>query len=133
MWAHGCQKIYGLGESLGASVLIQASAVEGVFAAVVAECPFVGLREEASYRLRGLLRLSTYLAGPISGIKIDSGLLYARVVDGLDLRQVSPVASTARSSTTVCGEATLCHHLAQPNCGKCKKLRSTPQDGLRLA
>src|SRR6185295_3975118 len=48
-WAHwmrreGCERIYGLGESLGASILIQAAAVEPVFRAIVAECPFADLR-----------------------------------------------------------------------------------------
>ena len=38
-WAHwmkaeGCAKVYGLGESLGASILIQAAAVEPAFAAM---------------------------------------------------------------------------------------------------
>jgi len=41
-WAHwmrreGCVTLYGLGESLGAAILIQATAVEPVFSAVVAE------------------------------------------------------------------------------------------------
>jgi pimeloyl-ACP methyl ester carboxylesterase len=55
-WAHwmrekGCHKLYGLGESLGASILIQAVAVEPIFSAIVAECPYADLREMAEYRI----------------------------------------------------------------------------------
>src|SRR4051812_23370814 len=54
-WAHwmrqnGCAKIYGLGESLGASVLIMSSALEPVFSAIVAEGAFADLLDEAEYR-----------------------------------------------------------------------------------
>jgi fermentation-respiration switch protein FrsA (DUF1100 family) len=45
----GCANLYGLGESLGASILIQAAAVQSVFAAIVAECPYADLREIAEY------------------------------------------------------------------------------------
>src|SRR5262249_5822966 len=48
-WAHwmraqGCQAVFGFGESLGASILIQAAAVEPAFRAIVAECPYSDLR-----------------------------------------------------------------------------------------
>jgi pimeloyl-ACP methyl ester carboxylesterase len=51
--------------------------------------------------LRQLLHLPTFIAAPISAIVIDSGFFYARIVDGLDLREVSPVANIARSSTPI--------------------------------
>jgi hypothetical protein len=35
-----CRKVYGLGDSLGASILMQAAAVQPAFAAIVAECPY---------------------------------------------------------------------------------------------
>ena len=115
-WAHwmtgnGCRKIYGLGESLGASILIQASALEPVLAAIVAECPYADLREIADYRTRQLLRLPKYVAGPIAALAITSGLLYARLLDGLDLRQVSPVKSITHSFTPIL----LIHGLADVN------------------
>lgn len=105
-WAHwmaanGCRKNYALGESLGASILIQASALEPVFAAVVAESPYADLREVADYRLRRLFRLPTFVSAPVSQIIIGSGIIYARAVDGLDLRQASPVASVAHNATPI--------------------------------
>ncbi len=87
----GCRKVYGLGESLGAAVLIQAAAVRPAFAAIVAECPFADLREIAEYRVAA--------AGPLAKAVVASGMLYARIVDGLDFSQVSPVRSIAATST----------------------------------
>jgi fermentation-respiration switch protein FrsA (DUF1100 family) len=58
----GCVKLYGLGESLGAAVLIQTVAIRPVFAAIVAECAFADLREIAEYRVRSMLPLP----GPIA-------------------------------------------------------------------
>src|SRR6185503_15696887 len=86
----GCHKIYGLGESLGASVLILAAAVEPIFAAIAAECPYADLREIAEYRMRQVVRLPRFLAAPIAKVVVLSGMLYANLVEGLDFRQVSP-------------------------------------------
>jgi len=106
VWAHwmssqGCHKVYGLGESLGASILIQAAAVEPIFAAIVAECPYADLREMAEYRMRQFLRLPGFIAVPAAKIVVTSGVLYAGMVDGLDFRQVSPVNSIARTTTPI--------------------------------
>jgi hypothetical protein len=95
----GCRKIYGLGESLGASVLIQASAIEPIFSAVVAECPFADLRGIAEYRLRRMLPLSPSLSQLVASAVVASGLLYARWVEKLDFREVSPTSNFRRSST----------------------------------
>ena len=106
LWAHwmisqGCHKIYGLGESLGASILIQAAAVEPIFAAIVAECAYADLREIAEYRMRQFLRLPGFIAVPVAKFVVMSGMLYANLVDGLDFRKVSPVDSIARTSTPI--------------------------------
>jgi dipeptidyl aminopeptidase/acylaminoacyl peptidase len=105
-WAHwlktaGCRKIYGLGESLGASILIQAAATEPSFAAVVAECPFADLRETAEYRVRRKLRLPAFIGSPLAKLVVSCGLLYANLADSLDFRQVSPVNSIQHSSTPI--------------------------------
>ncbi len=105
-WAHwmtgqGCRKVYGLGESLGASILIQAAAVDPVFAAIVAECPFADLREMAEYRVRQFLRLPNFIGTPVAKMVVTSGMFYANLVDGLDFRQVSPVRSISRTSTPI--------------------------------
>jgi dipeptidyl aminopeptidase/acylaminoacyl peptidase len=101
MRSHGCRKIYGLGESLGAAILIQAAAVEPVFAAIAAECSYADLREIAGYRLRQMVHLPPLIAVPIATLVLNSGMLYARFVDRLDFRQVSPVRSIARASTPI--------------------------------
>ena len=106
-WAHwlrtqGCQKIYGLGESLGASILIQASAAEPVFSAVVAECPYSNLRQMAEYRVRGMLRvLPGVVSGTIASVTTDAGLFYASTFEKLDFSQASPGRSMAESHTPI--------------------------------
>jgi pimeloyl-ACP methyl ester carboxylesterase len=63
----GCHKLYGLGESLGAPILIQAAAIEPAFAAIVAESPYADLREIAEYRVRRMSGLPaiTHASTPI--------------------------------------------------------------------
>jgi uncharacterized protein len=101
-WAHkmhslACHKLYGLGESLGASILIQASGVEPAFAAIVAESPYADLREIAGYRVQWVTHLPAVLARSV----VSSAVLYARHVDGLDLAAVSPVRDITRASTPI--------------------------------
>jgi len=105
-WAHwmkglGCQRVYGLGESLGASVLIQAISVEPVFNAVVAESPFADLQHMGEYRVQQMIPLPPVLSGPIASMVVESGLLYARLFYKLDFRLVSPAGSLRNSSTPV--------------------------------
>jgi uncharacterized protein len=101
-WAHkmrtlGCRKLYGLGESLGAPILVQAAAIEPAFAAIVAESPYADLREIAEYRVHHV----THLPDMLARIVVSSAVLYARCIDGLDLAAVSPVRDIARESTPV--------------------------------
>jgi len=105
-WAHwmrsqGCQKIYGLGESLGASILIQAAAVENAFSAIVAECPYADLREIAEYRMREIIPAPSFLAVPAAKFVVFSGMVYANLAYHLDFREVSPRASIARTETPI--------------------------------
>lgn len=97
----GCRKLYALGESLGGSILIQSAAVQPAFAAIVAECPYADLREAAEYRVRRMLRLPFFLGNPAATIGVGSGELYARWVDGVDLRQVLPIQAIAQASTPI--------------------------------
>jgi dipeptidyl aminopeptidase/acylaminoacyl peptidase len=98
-WMHaaGCRKIYGLGESLGTSILIQAAAVEPAFAAMVAESPFADIKESAEYRMRRMFSLPSFLAN----LAVANGMLYARFADGLDFRKVSPLQSIAQTTTPI--------------------------------
>ena len=97
--SRGCPRLFGLGESLGGAILIQAAAQEPVFTAIVAECPFSDLRTIAEDRVAQLLpgpRLFRRLAADAA---VASAFLYARVRYGLDMRAVSPAVSAARLTT----------------------------------
>ncbi len=48
----GCRELYGLGESLGGAVLIEASALRPQFRSIVAECSYAHLRSVAKYRVQ---------------------------------------------------------------------------------
>jgi hypothetical protein len=97
----GCGKLYALGESLGASILIQAAAIRPVFAAIVAECPYADLREAAEYRMRRMLGGPALFSVPAAKLAVSSGFVYASWVNGLDFRKVSPLASIAQASTPI--------------------------------
>lgn len=105
-WTHwmrkqGCSRIYGLGESLGASILIQAVAVEPVFRAIVAECPYADLRQMAQYRMDQQLPVPHSFAHSLAALIVEAGMDYALVFDQLNFRQVSPEQSLRHSVTPV--------------------------------
>jgi dipeptidyl aminopeptidase/acylaminoacyl peptidase len=93
----GCVKLYALGESLGASVLIEAAALQPAFSAIVAESPFADLPGVARYRVQHL----SGLPGAAASVVVSSAVFYARWIDGLRLDQVSPVRDIARASTPI--------------------------------
>jgi fermentation-respiration switch protein FrsA (DUF1100 family) len=117
----GCRKVYGIGESLGASILIEAAAIQPAFAAIVAECPYADLREVAEYRVRQILGAPAFVAVPAARMVVGSAMLYARWVDGLDLQQVSPIGVIAHTSTPIL----LIHGL--------KDFRTPPSNSMELA
>lgn len=91
---HGCSKLYGLGESLGGSVLIQAVALEPSFAAIVTESAYADLQEAAEHRLQHMS-----IPWPLAWIAAVNGKLYARAVYRLDLGSASPLEAMRRSRT----------------------------------
>jgi uncharacterized protein len=91
----GIERLYGAGQSMGASILIQSLAVEPRFRGIVADCPFATFEEIAFDRLKQNGIRSRILSWPILRV----GLLYDRVRYGLDLRSASP-AAVLRSATT---------------------------------
>jgi pimeloyl-ACP methyl ester carboxylesterase len=128
----GCQNLFALGESLGASILIQSAAVRPAFAAIVAECPFADLRETAQFRVRKMISgMPALLAIPAAKMAVNSGELYANWAYGLDLRQVSPVKAIASASTPIL----LIHGLGDfrtPPSNSLELARSNPRDPLWL-
>jgi dipeptidyl aminopeptidase/acylaminoacyl peptidase len=95
----GCTRLFGLGESLGASTLIQAAARKPVFAAIVSECSFRDLPSIAEYRLVRAAGGPQWLGRILAKAVVASGLVYARVRYGLDLQAASPVQSAKRLRT----------------------------------
>ncbi len=105
-WTHwmrseGCVEIYGLGESLGASILIQASAVEPVYRAIVAECPFADLKAAGEIRVQRILHMPGWLSKPIAWAIVASGVTYAKLRYGIDVSQVAPVTAMAQTRTPI--------------------------------
>jgi fermentation-respiration switch protein FrsA (DUF1100 family) len=97
----GCRKVFALGESLGASILIQSAAIQPVFSAIVAECPFADLRAIAEYRVGKMLGMFGVAAVPLAKVVVNSAVLYAHWVDRLNLDEVSPLQAIAHASTPI--------------------------------
>ena len=86
--------LYGLGQSMGAAILIESLAREPRFRAIVADSPFDSFENVAYYRLEHASRLGHWASWPV----VQTGLLYTRLRYGLNLRQASP-AGAIRSAT----------------------------------
>jgi len=94
------ESIYGLGESMGAAILIQASTVDPRIKAIVAECPFSTFRDIAYYRvaqLVGLHQRAEWVFAPL----IEPAFLYTRARYSVDLYQSSPTDALRASTTPV--------------------------------
>jgi hypothetical protein len=83
------ERIYGLGESMGAAILLQSLPGEPRFRTVVAECPFSTFEQVAYYRLERISGLGRWASWPT----VQAGFLYVRVRYGVDLKQASPAAA----------------------------------------
>lgn len=98
---HHCRSLYGLGESLGGSVLIQAAALGDDFHAIVAESAFADLPAIAEFRVDQMFHLPPLLQSPVPWFLVRNSITFARYRYGLDLRQVSPIDSMRRTSTPI--------------------------------
>jgi len=87
-------RVYGLGESMGAAILIQSLPEEHRFRAIVAECPFSTFEDVASYRLQRASGLPVALVWPV----MQMGMQYVRLRYGFDLRHASPLAAIRAAS-----------------------------------
>jgi dipeptidyl aminopeptidase/acylaminoacyl peptidase len=91
----GVERIYGLGESMGAGVLIQSLAYHPDFRAIVAECSFATFEDVAEYRVGS--RLLPVVAWPV----VRMASWYSRLRYGVDVTQASPADALRRSNTPV--------------------------------
>jgi hypothetical protein len=91
------KRLYGLGESLGAAILLQSLPKEPRFRAVVAECPFATFEEVAYDRMAQISKMPKPVFWPV----VHLGFLYARLRYGLDMWQASPAAAIRSTSVPV--------------------------------
>jgi uncharacterized protein len=96
-----CKVLYGLGESLGGSILIQAAALGTDFRAIVAESPFADLPAIAEFRIVQMFHLPPILQSVVPWFLVRNSLSFAKFRYGLDLRQVLPLMSMRHTSTPV--------------------------------
>ena len=85
----GIRRLYGIGQSMGASILLESLPREPRFRALVADCPFATFEEVACDRLEQRGMLGTAVSWPV----VRMGFLYARLRYGLNLREASPAAA----------------------------------------
>jgi alpha-beta hydrolase superfamily lysophospholipase len=97
----GERRLFGLGESMGAAILLQALRDDHRFAAVAAESPFSSLREVAYYRLAAKLHCGPWLGRTLLRPIVETGFWYARLRYGLKLDRVSPAAAAASTQVPI--------------------------------
>jgi dipeptidyl aminopeptidase/acylaminoacyl peptidase len=113
LWANallrepGIERLYGLGQSMGAAILIESLACEPRFRAIVADSPFATFQEIAFDRLRQHGVPFHAASWPL----VELGFAYARLRYGVNLWQASPLDVLRRSRTPVL----LIHGLADDN------------------
>jgi dipeptidyl aminopeptidase/acylaminoacyl peptidase len=93
--------LYGLGESMGAAVLLQSLALEPRLQAVVAESPFYSFDAVAHDRISQNLQSDSWLVRAIAGPTVAAGELYTRIRYGVDLSKASPIEVVRRTSTPI--------------------------------
>lgn len=90
-------RLYGMGESMGAGIILQSLTTEKRLRAVVAECPFATFDEVAFDRLAGRTAWPRATFWPVVRI----GSLYARLILDVDLRRASPIDALRTSTIPV--------------------------------
>lgn len=92
-------RLYGMGASMGAAILLQSLENDTRFRAAVAECPFSDFHEVAYDRMAGKLYLNRWFARALLFPAIETGIAYGRLRYGVNLADVSP--ERAIRNTTV--------------------------------
>ena len=93
--------VFGLGESMGAAILLQSLKEEWRFCAVVAESSYRNFREIAYDRAGQFTRSNTWIARTLGRASIEAGVLYARLRYDVNLSQVSPESAVASTRVPV--------------------------------
>ncbi|MGA7857026.1 MAG: alpha/beta hydrolase [Terracidiphilus sp.] len=103
--------IDGLGDSMGAAILLSSLAAEPGFCAVSAESTFSTFQEAAYDRLGQEFGTGPWLGRTLLRPAIEAGLLYSRIRYGVDLESASPESAVVSSKVPVL----LIHGLADRN------------------
>ena len=95
------QALYGLGESMGAAILLQALPREPRFRAVAAESAFYDFRHVAFSRLAEATGVHPRIGKWLFRPAFESGLLYARLRYHLNFAQASPARALGETTIPV--------------------------------
>ncbi len=92
-------RIFGLGESMGAAILLQSMAQEKRFAGLIAECSFANFRDIARDRIS---MMSGFRAGgTIFAPVIEASFIYARLRYKLNFSDASPEAAVRNTTIPI--------------------------------
>jgi len=93
--------IFGLGESMGAALLLQSLRSETRFCAVAGESPFASFREIGYDRVGQFFHTGPWLGRTVLRPIIEFAFVYARWKYNLDFERVSPENAVAATKTPV--------------------------------
>jgi dipeptidyl aminopeptidase/acylaminoacyl peptidase len=102
---------FGMGESMGAAVLLQALEKERRFCAVVAESSFASFRQIAYVRVGQFFHTGAWLGRIVLRPAVEMAFLYGRLTRGVNLADASPERSVVGSRVPIL----LIHGLADDN------------------
>ncbi len=100
-----------LGDSMGAAIVLEATATVPQFCAAVAESSFSSFREAAYLRLGQEFGARPWFGRTLLFPAVETGFLYARLRYGVDFDRVSPARAAATSHVPIL----LIHGLADTN------------------
>jgi dipeptidyl aminopeptidase/acylaminoacyl peptidase len=103
--------IFGMGESMGAAVLLQSIEKENRFCAVVAESSFASFRQIAFVRVGQFSHTGTWLGKVALRPAVELAFLYGKLTRGINLADASPERSVVGSRVPIF----LIHGLADDN------------------
>ena len=103
--------VFGMGESMGAAILLQSVRKESRFCAVVAESSFASFRQIAYVRVGQFFHTGTWLGRVALRPAVEMAFLYGRVTRGVNLADASPERSVVGSRVPIL----LIHGLADDN------------------
>ena len=103
--------VFGMGESMGAAVLLQSIEKENRFCAVIAESSFASFRQIAYVRVGQFFHTGTWLGRIVLRPAVEAAFLYGRLTRGINLADASPERSVVGSRVPIL----LIHGLADDN------------------